>query len=29
LVAITFAVFAVLSMYLLYYYVNAALTGQL
>jgi hypothetical protein len=28
-VAITFAVFAVLSMYLVYYYVNAALTGQL
>ena len=28
-VAITFAVFAVLSMYLVYWYVNAALTGQL
>jgi membrane protein implicated in regulation of membrane protease activity len=28
-VAITFAVFAVLSTYLVYYYVNAALTGQL
>jgi hypothetical protein len=28
-VAITFAVFAVLSMYLVYYYVSAALTGQL
>ena len=28
-VAITSAVFAVLSMYLVYWYVNAALTGQL
>jgi hypothetical protein len=28
-VAITFAVFAVLSMYVVYWYVNAALTGQL
>ena len=28
-VALTFAVFAVLSMYLVYWYVNAALTGQL
>ena len=28
-VAITFAVFAVLSVYLVYWYVNAALTGQL
>lgn len=28
-VALTFAVFAVLSTYLVYYYVNAALTGQL
>jgi hypothetical protein len=28
-VAITFAVFAVLSMYLVYWYINAALTGQL
>jgi len=28
-VAITFAVFAVLSMYLVYWYVNTALTGQL
>jgi hypothetical protein len=28
-IAITFAVFAVLSMYLLYWYINAALTGQL
>jgi len=29
IVALTFAVFAVLSMYLVYYYVNAAMTGQL
>ena len=28
-VAITFAVFAVLSIYLVYWYINAALTGQL